>query len=197
MGGEKSRSTGTNSNDMTTAALNRGPWVKVWDDRLPVIDNGPCPQTVTKSVTGIGLISFAPLNVTIDVVNRGPSDCLTGITVKQYDANHPNASNPLKTGHWWEITAADCTGGFDVNLTLPADFTADDKDKVCRYTGSGQVWDCAMTSFTGSSITRNGVTAFSQWAAGNNAGPTAVTLRDFRAAPGFDLAAWLRNLLRR
>jgi len=65
-------------------------------------------------------------------------------------------------------------------------------DRVHMVTGHSR----AVTA-TGSSITRNGVTEFSQWAVGNNAGPTAVTLRDFRAAPGFDPVAWLRNLLRR
>ncbi len=52
---------------------------------------------------------------------------------------------------------------------------------VCRYTGSGQVWDCARSSATSDSITRAGVTGFSDWAVGNNVGPTAVQLVPFTA----------------
>ena len=42
-----------------------------------------------------------------------------------------------------------------------------------------------MSSYTGNSITRDGVTSFSDWAAGDNVGndggPTAVTLSSFTA----------------
>ncbi|MBK9234513.1 MAG: hypothetical protein IPO15_27765 [Anaerolineae bacterium] len=50
---------------------------------------------------------------------------------------------------------------------MPTAFSTDSSDRVCRYTGSE--WDCALNSFTASSVTRQGVTAFSDWAAENNA----------------------------
>ncbi len=65
-------------------------------------------------------------------------------------------------------------------MTLPTDFTPDNNDSVCRYTGSGYEWDCATTSHTSNSITRNGVTTFSDWAVSNDA-PMAVTLEIMQA----------------
>jgi hypothetical protein len=38
-----------------------------------------------------------------------------------------------------------------------------------------------VSNFTSSSLTRNGVTGFSQWAVGNSTGPTAVTLNSLTA----------------
>lgn len=135
-------------------------------------------STIIRSISATGAYTFGPTMVKIDVNNTG--GCLTGVTVQRYDTNHPNASAALQTGHWWEITPAGCTSGFNVNLTLPADFTPDANDKVCRWNpGSG--WDCAMATFTSNSITRNGVTGFSQWTAGNNAGPTAIALTQLTA----------------
>lgn len=131
---------------------------------------------VTKAVSGPGTYTFGPTMIKIVVNNTGA--CLTGITIQRYNANHPNATSAIQTGHWWDITPVGCTSGFNVDLTLPTDFTPDTNDKVCRWNpgGPGYQWDCALSSSTLSSITRNGVTGFSQWAAGNNAGPTAITL---------------------
>jgi len=139
--------------------------------------------TVTKAVSGASTYTFGPTMIKIVVNNTGPSGCLTGITIQRYNANHPNATSAIQTGHWWDITPVGCTSGFNVDLTLPTDFTPDTDDKVCRWNpgGPGYQWDCAVNSSTSSSLTRNGVTGFSQWAAGNNAGPTAVTLNSLTA----------------
>jgi hypothetical protein len=111
---------------------------------------------------------------------------LSCLYVDEMELNHPNATDGIQTGRYWLIRGlksdkTDATG-FSVNLTLPTTFTSGGNDKICRYTGSGQVWDCAMSSFTTTSITRNGVTAFSDWAVGNNVGPTAIKLQDFHAS---------------
>jgi len=137
--------------------------------------------TVTKAVSGAGTYTFGPTLIKIVVNNTGA--CLTGITIQRYNANHPNATSAIQTGHWWEITPVGCTSGFNVDLTLPTDFTPDANSKVCRWNsgGPGSQWDCAVNSSTASSITRNGVTGFSQWAAGNNSGPTAITLNSLTA----------------
>jgi hypothetical protein len=84
-----------------------------------------------------------------------------------------------------------------VDVTLPTTFTPDANDKVCRYTGTGTTWDCARTTNTSNTITRDGVTTFSDWAAGNEVGPTAVTLNNLeaQAAPGNLSAGWLLVLL--
>ena len=127
--------------------------------------------------------SNSSMSIVIKIVVNDTGACLTGITIQRYNVSHPNATLPIQTGHWWEITPVGCTSGFNVDLTLPADFAPDANDKVCRYV-SGTTWDCIMNSFTASSITRNSVTGFSQWAVGNNSGPTAVTLNSLTARGG-------------
>lgn len=121
-------------------------------------------------------------NVTIDVSTKNNLDCLY---VDEMNMNHPHATSGLRSGRYWLIhgfqsnrTGAD---GFSVNLTLPTDFEPDDKDKLCRYTGIGQQWDCAADSHTDHSITRNKVGEFSEWAVGNNVGPTKVHVRMLQA----------------
>jgi len=110
---------------------------------------------------------------------------LSCLYVDEMELNHPNATAGLQTGRYWLIRGlqsdkvTDATGFSSVNLTLPTTFTPDDKDKLCRYNGA--VWDCAMSSFTTNTITRNGVTAFSDWTVGNNVGPTAVMLASLSA----------------
>jgi len=110
---------------------------------------------------------------------------LSCLYVDEMELNHPNATDGIQTGRYWLIRGLQSdkqtnATGFSVNLTLPTTFTSGDKDKVCRYDGA--VWDCAMNSFTTNSITRNGVTAFSDWAVGNDVGPTAIKLQDFHAS---------------
>ncbi len=106
----------------------------------------------------------------------------------QRNTNHPNATPPIQTGRYWEIRGlqsdkqSDATG-FTVDLTLPATFIPDGNDKICRYTGSG--WDCAVSSYTGTSLTRKDITSFSDWAVGNDVGPSAVELQMFTATTAF------------
>jgi hypothetical protein len=60
---------------------------------------------------------------------------------------------------------------------LPHSIAIPANTKVCEYTaGGGAGWDCAVTSFTANTVTRNGVTALSPWAVGDLVGPTAITL---------------------
>lgn len=118
-------------------------------------------------------------NVSIQVMNDGTNlDCLE---VLPYNTNHPNATPPIQTGRYWLINGyqadqiTNALNDWAVNLTLPTSFVPDGDDRVCRYTGVGETWDCAATTFTLNSITRNEVTQFSPWAVGNNVGPTAIT----------------------
>ncbi len=107
-------------------------------------------------------------------------DCLY---VDEMETSHASATAGLKTGRYWTIRGLqndkiNSAGGFTVTLTLPTTAAPDAADKVCRYTGSGEVWDCAMTAFDAGAktLTRAGVTAFSDWAIGERVGPTNVTL---------------------
>jgi|GEM_PF-2800609 len=115
----------------------------------------------------------------LDVFNG--NGCLTGITVTEYQTNAPNATTDLQNGRYWNITPAGCTSGFSATVTFPTPFTPNSSAYACRYTGSA--WSCANNGYTTSptnTITRVGVTAFSDWATGISA-PTAATLTKFTA----------------
>ena len=123
---------------------------------------------------------------------------LTSLTVQQVDANHPNATPQLQTGYYWMLTPSSGASDFSVDLTLPVTtFTPDEYDKVCRWVVDVG-WDCAMSSYTASTITRAGVTAFSDWTTGNDADPTAIRLRSLEArstAPAIWLLAGVGGLV--
>ncbi len=105
--------------------------------------------------------------VTVRVDTLGSIDC---IRVQRYDQDHAHATSGLQTGCYWTITATDSSGDpatdFELTLTLPAPFTPDGDDKLCRYTGSAQVWDCGASSFDAGNktITRSGIIQLSDWA---------------------------------
>lgn len=129
----------------------------------------------SNSVSSTGAQSFSLTGVTMNVTSG------TGtITVDRVDANHPNATGSasgIATGKYWQITGT----GFTADLTLPHSALA--SPKVCKYPGGlgGAGWDCQVSSSTSNTVTRNGVTSFSDWAVGNNVGATAVTLRALAA----------------
>jgi hypothetical protein len=122
---------------------------------------------------------------TVAVTTPGNLACLY---VDEIESDHPNATGTasaagLKTGRYWAIRGLQSNktspaGGFTASLSLPARFTPDANDKVCRYTGSGMLWDCALSSFDGpnKTVTRTGIGAFSDWAVGNDTSPTALKL---------------------
>lgn len=135
--------------------------------------------------------------VSVAIQTKGTLDCLR---VRRYDQNHANrtgtsVTNGVGWGRYWTLTGTDSLGqpasGYNLTLTLPHnDLSA---PKVCKYPGDlgGSGWDCddgSHTTFTASTVTRSGLTSLSDWAVGNNVGPTAVTLRDFSARTGKDLA---------
>ncbi|RCK72025.1 MAG: Fibronectin type III domain protein [Anaerolineae bacterium] len=131
--------------------------------------------------------------VSITITAPGNLAC---IYVDEMETNHPNATPGLQTGRYWLIRGLQNdkqtnASGFTLNLTLPTSFTPDANDKVCRYTGSGQVWDCGQSTITGNSITRENITALSDWAVGNDVGPTSVKLRDIRAHLSPSPITWL------
>lgn len=133
----------------------------------------------------------AQLGVSILVNSESDLDCLY---VDRLPFNHPRATGltdgaNLRTGQYWLIRGLQADGitpatTFNVDLTLPY-ATASGTTRACKWlenptpaTGFG--WNCEDgvmgTSFVlNSSITREGVTAFSQWAVGDGVGPTAVT----------------------
>jgi hypothetical protein len=144
---------------------------------------------VTRAVTGTGVIVFTPLDVAINVVNRGPGDCLTEITVAQFDQDHPNATAAhLQTGRYWSITQSGCEAGevFTVTLTVPlGTVVSDPLDKLCRWTGAS--WDCGTVGahiVAADYIARTRIHEFSAWTVGYRVSPAAVILRGLLARGG-------------
>ena len=126
-----------------------------------------------RAITGPGTYTLyaKDLPVTVVVPPGGQGD-LARINIQRFGKSHPNATPALQTGLYWQIEGLNASGraasGYSVNLTLPAPgFVPDQNNLVCRYTGSGTSWDCAMTSYTDDTITRNGITQLSDWAVSN------------------------------
>jgi len=137
-----------------------------------------------------------PITVTFE--NPGDLFCLTATYVP---ASHPEASSPLQTGAFWTISGEDVdenpvTSGFTATLTLPF-AAADASSRACRWlegAGSGYGWDCGGatdTTFDADNgwVIRSNVTGFSDWAVGNDVGPTAVILTDFTTR-GLAIGLW-------
>jgi len=150
-----------------------------------------------KTIVGTGSLTLGgDTNVHIDLTS---SACgTTTFTMMPTYSNHPNATTGLQTAKYWTLSSS-CAGAFSLDLTLGTTFVPDSDDKACRYTGSGVIWDCGvLSSFDAGNktITRNGVTTFSDWAAGDDVGPTNVTLQTFSATPStFSMVGWSLGLL--
>ncbi len=136
-----------------------------------------------------------PVAITIDTL--GTLDC---ITVTRTDTNHPNATTGIQTGRYWTISGTASGGGaatgYQVTLTLPHSNLP--SPHACKYPGGlgGAGWDCddgTHTTSTNSTVTRTTITGFSDWAAGSNVGPTAVSLTTFsgRSNPASPIGLWL------
>ncbi len=134
-------------------------------------------------------------SVAVDITALANLGC---VYVDEIETDHPAATGAPDvlstfTGRYWlmrglqsdRVTEA---SGYTVNVTLPHDNL--DSPQVCRYASSA--WTCAVDSSTATTVTRNGVVAFSDWAVGADAIPTAVTLADFSAVQQGDavLLTW-------
>ena len=109
----------------------------------------------SKAIAGAGARAFGLAGVTVDVTTPGS---LSGLVVARRDTDHPHAPPAARTGRYWRITPAG--GGYTATLTLPHDGLAD--PYACKYLGSG--WDWGRDAFDAASVTRSGITAFSEWA---------------------------------
>lgn len=148
-------------------------------------NNGTIRATRTIAATGVQTFDLAggPINGAMVSLNITTDD-FTSITLDRHDTQHPhftggNEASGIGYARYWTITPV---GTGMVDITLPANFPTGANSKACRYTGgAGFGWECAVDSYTANTVTRNGVTSFSDWAAGN-AGPTAVTVKDLLAS---------------
>ena len=135
----------------------------------------------TKTIAGTGAYAFGLADVSVDVTSAG----LTSLQVERRDQDHPSANAGIHTGKYWGFTPVG--SGFTLDMTLPHNIVPDEFDKVCRYTGVDTTWNCASDSFdpTENTITRQGVTQLSDWATGNNVGPTALTMVNIKTRSGW------------
>jgi CSLREA domain-containing protein len=137
-------------------------------------------------------------DLTFNVANLGTLTC---IKVEDMGAvNHLLATTGIQTGQWWHVFGEDglgnrVTSGFELTLTLPHANLGN--PKVCKYPGTqgGYGWDCFRTDFNASTVWLAGVDSFSDWAVGNDVGPTAVSLQSFSANPNLSGLVNLTGLL--
>jgi hypothetical protein len=143
---------------------------------------------ITNTITYTLYTDNLPIEIGVNTLGS-----LNRINIQRHNRNHPNATTPLEINYYWEIEGLDNGGnpaaGFSVTLKFPAAFTPDGDDKVCRFAAG--VWDCVMSSYDDHSITRSGVTAFSEWTLGNDAGPTSIEILRFTAGPAPQAEIWL------
>jgi hypothetical protein len=143
---------------------------------------GMVQQTLTDVSAGFAL----------DIFND--TGCLVELSATEFNANHPNATEPLETGRYWTLSSGTCASGFTGSLTIPVLFTPGEDDKVCRYPGSGTNWDCAANGFSATTLTRTGISAFSDWTGGIDAGPSAVELARFTARVRMPSVGWVGGM---
>lgn len=123
-------------------------------------------------------------NVGLNITNDGTNlDCLL---LTETPTDHPNATPNLQTGIFWTIEGLQSDGtsmaaqDFNLDMTLPHTVSPDTDAKICKHV-SGPTWDCDRTSSNATTVTRGGITSLSDWAIGDNVGPTAIKLSESTA----------------
>ena len=123
-----------------------------------------------RAISGPATYTFyaGNLPVTVLVPPDGQGD-LARINIQRFNTSYPGALSPLLTGYYWQLEGLNGSGGiasgYMTSLTLPVPgFTPDENARVCRRTRPALIWDCAATSYTANTITRDGVTRLSDWA---------------------------------
>lgn len=136
---------------------------------------------VCGATTG-GTLAFSELDIEVEIIAAGDLAC---VNIEHMPTSHPTATAGIETGNYWRIQAKDTLSNpatfFNVSLTLPY-ATPTAASRACRWPGGlgGFGWDCddgSETSHTSTSVMRQNITAFSDWAIGQDVGPTAVQLQ--------------------
>lgn len=146
-------------------------------------------DTVWKTVGGPGTYTFGPTLAKVQVIATG--GCLTDLNIQRFESDHPQATTSrLQTGRYWAITPGGCSSGFDVILTLPAAFTLDVNDKLCRWNSSTLEWDCGIETdhvmvagptAMPNAISRQNIHTLSNWTVGDHVTPTNVQIQRWSA----------------
>lgn len=119
------------------------------------------PGNFQFGLTDVGLNYTAlgsPATARVDRIAGPPADATAqiGTSPEHFDLSHTLAPS-----------------SFAADVTLPH---AGADPYAARYVGPGVIWDTARDSFTASTVTRNGVTAFSIWAVSEGVNATEVDL---------------------
>ena len=131
--------------------------------------------------------NFGTPAATLLFSNLGNIQCVAGVYMPRPHSNATGTPGGSGVGHdhFWQMGAWDNAGvpatGFVARMTLPHSVTPDSGAMVCKYPGTqgGFGWDCFRTGSTAGTVWLDGITSFSDWAVGNEVGPTAVTLSTF------------------
>ena len=153
-------------------------------------NNGVIRKTQPVSTTDFYYFGLAGLypdpsayGMEIEVTDLTGGDPLTSIQVDYVAGDHTgrtgSSGNGVGWDHYWSITP---TGSdFVANVTLPHDVSTPANAKACRYTGSGSVWDCKQDDVDTDYVTFSDTTEFSDWAVGEQVGPTTIKLQSLAA----------------
>lgn len=132
------------------------------------------------------LFGASGVQLTIDTVGT-----LSCINVAFVNGEHSNATDniaaPYVTISPLPVEATD----FEVSMTLLHPNYAN--PQICQYPGNmgGYGWYCTRLGFDDHTVWRGGITSFSDWAVGDNVGPTAVTLNALLTTSGGAALPWL------
>ena len=149
-----------------------------------VITQGDCGGA---DLSGEQTFAFTSGTVTIYVNTANGLKC---ISVEEAGADYPAATANMQTGNWWHITG-NISSGFNVDLDVPINFTPGANARLCRYSKTGPYgWACLPATANAGTLHVSGITAFSDWTAGNEVGPNSVQVRELRGAG----QAWWQRL---
>ena len=121
----------------------------------------------SRAVAGAGAVSFGLTGASANVTTAGS---LSQVQVDRVDQNHPSANTLTATGRYWTITPTGA--GYTVDLTLLRPAVVTSNALACRNGASE--WNCTCSSATATTVTRNSVTQFSDWAVGMGASVTSI-----------------------
>ena len=149
------------------------------------------------TICGLGTVptgqdwAFATTHpITLSVQTRGTLECVQINETAGVHSQGTTNGAAVENNWWYTIHSYDMArtqgapnGSFSTTLTMPTSFTTGAQSKLCRHTaGPGAGWDCAGGASGGSAVQRSGITAFSEWSAGEAVGPTAVTFQNTTTA---------------
>ena len=149
------------------------------------------------TICGLGTVptgqdwAFATTHpITLSVQTQGTLECVQINETAGVHSQGTTNGAAVENNWWYTIHGYNMArvvdapnGSFSATLTMPTSFTTGAQSKLCRHTaGPGAGWDCAGSASGANAVQRSGITAFSEWSAGEAVGPTAVTFQNTTTA---------------